>query len=180
MKTPTVTNNPRVSRVSRLVSQLSAPSCLIDESCGSATDLNLRTIEFAREFGAKLGRLPSVRHDDYDQIISEMADSAVDHLNTLDGLPPYCSFHFEDNSLFLTPSVECAKEDVGFISQEEISEETSQEDASYPADGFRGEWLHVSDHGNATLYVRETTGKSHLRDGVWIEETRDVEIWSVV
>lgn len=43
----------------------------------------------------------------------------------------------------------------------------SSREQDYPDDGFRGPWLHVSDHGNATLYIRDADG-------------RDVEQWSVV
>lgn len=88
--------------------------------------------------------------------LSEIADRAVDYLNEHE-TPAYCSFHFEDNSLFLSPSVEMAQEDCEF---------TSHVDQEYPADDYEGEWLHVNDHGNCTLYVR-TNGA-------------DKEIWSVV
>ncbi len=113
-------------------------------------------IAYAREFGAKLGRLPGRRTDDCDQIVSEMADSALDYLNGLDGLPPYCSFSFDDNSLFLFPDVESARESVDFVSRKERDETTDEDDPAFPARDFRGEWLHVSDHGNATLYLRES------------------------
>ena len=50
--------------------------------------------------------------------------------------------------------------------------EGAQEQCEYVGDGepgedFQGEWLHVNDHGNATLYVRD-------EDGI------DTEIWAVV
>lgn len=89
------------------------------------------------------------------QELSEAADDAVDFLNGLDGVP-YCLFYFEDNSLFYLPSVESVKEDVEFVSSREQAE---------PSTDYRGEWLHVNDHGNCTLYVREN-GQDH-------------EIWSV-
>ncbi len=144
--------------------------CVIDASNDSATSLNLQTIALAREYGAKLGRLPAKKSDDYDQILSEMADSAVDHLNGLE-LPAYCSFFFEDNCLFFAPSIDNAKEDVGFVSRDEVDETTNPEDSSYPCADYRGEWLHVSDHGNVTLYVREDVeGASYF----------DREIWGVV
>lgn len=139
-------------------SKASSLGCIIDASCLSATSLNLATIAIGRQWGAKLGRLPSKRSDDFDQIVSEMADSAVDHLNCLPDLLPYCSFFFEDNSLFYVPDVESAKEDCEFVS----SRETER-----PADDFRGQWLHVSDHGNCTLYSRDENGA-------------DRELWSIV
>ncbi len=152
--------------------------CVIDASCDSATSLNLQTIALAREYGAKLGRLPAKRSEDYEQILSEMADSAVDHLNGLE-LPPFCSFSFEDNCLFLSPDVESAREDVGFVSRKEIDETTNPEDSDYPAADYRGEWLHVSDHGNATLYVRESVDPVSFvaRGG---NPYTDREVWAVV
>lgn len=88
--------------------------------------------------------------------LSETADSALDFLNALE-TRSFMSWIFEDNSLFLTADVDSAREDVGFV---------STKDQDYPADDYEGEWLHVSDHGNATLYVRQA-GK-------------DTEIWSIV
>lgn len=54
--------------------------------------------------------------------------------------------------------IEQAKESVGFVSS------PSQE---FPPEDFRGEWLHINERGNCTLYVREADGS-------------DREIWSVV
>lgn len=140
-------------------SKASSLGCIIDASCLSATSLNLAAIAIGRQWGAKLGRLPSKRSDDFDQIVSEMADSAVDHLNCLPDLLPYCSFFFEDNSLFYVPDVESAKEDCGFVTGQRDPSgqyDCDETDRDYPAADFRGDWLHVSDHGNATLYVRES------------------------
>lgn len=134
--------------------------------------LNLRIIDLARSYGAKLGRLPGSRNEDRDQILCEMADQGVDHLNDLD-LPPYCSFHVDDNSLYLTPNVDDARDSVDFVSREEIDETTDPEDSCYPCATFRGEWLHVSDHGNATLYVRED--RPNDANGYI-----DREVWGVV
>ena len=90
--------------------------------------------------------------------LSELGDSAVDFLNDLE-TRSFMYWTFEDNSLFLMANVEGAREDVGFV--------TGQDGKDYPDDDYRGEWLSVSDHGNATLYVRGEDGK-------------DVEIWGVV
>ncbi len=136
--------------------------CIIDASYDSADTLNEQTIAFAVSLGFDAGELlneeneDGSENEDYSQLLSETADSAVDFLNEQD-LPAYCSYFFEDNCLFLTPCIENAKEDVGFV---------SSKDQEYPEDDYEGEWLHVSDHGNCTLYVREA-GK-------------DQEIWSVV
>jgi hypothetical protein len=146
--------------------------CWIDASCDSADTCNQRTVETAVEYGMVLSDddkklLTRFDHDvtkeDDSQWLSELGDDAVSFLNGLD-LPSYCYFEFEDNSLFLLPSVENAKEDVGFISG---GEDADLDDSDYPAADFRGEWLHVSDHGNATLYCRNDDGK-------------DTEIWSIV
>lgn len=94
--------------------------------------------------------------DNASEYLSEWADSAVEFLNNLE-TRSFMYWGFEDNSLFLLANVEGAREDVGFV---------SSKTQDYPDDDYEGEWLHVSDHGNATLYVREN-GK-------------DREIWSVV
>jgi hypothetical protein len=62
--------------------------------------------------------------------------------------------------------------DFGFwpINPEEIKEQvefSSSESQEYPPADFRGEWLHVNERGNCTLYVREENGA-------------DREIWSLV
>lgn len=92
--------------------------------------------------------------------LSETADDALDYLNTLE-TRSFLSWQFEDNSLFLVPDIDGAKEsceESGFVSSK------SQE---YPSDDYRGEWLHVNDHGNVTLYVRGDNGQ-------------DTEVWSCV
>jgi hypothetical protein len=87
--------------------------------------------------------------------LSEIADDAVSFLNELE-TRSFMSWTFEDNSLFLLADVDSARDDVGFVSSKE---------QDCPADDYEGEWLHVSDPGNATLYVR-ASGK-------------DREIWSL-
>ncbi len=72
------------------------------------------------------------------------------------------SWQFEDNSLFLAVDVDGCREQMiedGFI--------TGKDGLDYPPDDYRGEWLSVSDHGNATLYVRGDNGQ-------------DTEVWGVV
>ena len=139
---------------------------VIDCSSCSADDLNYNTVRLAEKYGMKLTPIDSAllarieddcQQDDDSQCLSEMGDEALDYLNGLD-LPAYCSFYFEDNSLFLFPCLDNVKEDVAFVSSRE-------QDCPEPA--FVGEWLHVSDHGNATLYFRDEAGK-------------DNEIWSIV
>lgn len=35
----------------------------------------------------------------------------------------------------------------------------SSKTEEYPPNDYEGEWLHISDHGNVTLYVRDLNGK---------------------
>lgn len=91
------------------------------------------------------------------ETLDELANEAVEFLNDQEHRTAMF-WTFEDNSLFLIADVDSAREQVEFIS-------SSKQD--YPPDDYRGEWLHVSDHGNATLYNRGEDGK-------------DVEIWSFV
>jgi hypothetical protein len=110
--------------------------------------------------------------ENLDEYLSEMSDEAVEYLNSLE-TRSFMYWTFDDNSLFLMANVESASEDVGFKSVKSLADarrmgiETDPKDSCYPPADYRGEWLHVSDHGNATLYCRNDDGK-------------DVEIWSVV
>lgn len=91
------------------------------------------------------------------ETLSDMADEAIDFLNEQETRTAIFWQH-EDNSLFLVADADSARENVDFVS-------SSTQD--YPDDDFRGEWLHISDHGNATLYCRG-------------EDGNDAEIWSLV
>lgn len=70
---------------------------------------------------------------------------------------PYFYFgtHPGDGSDFgYWPSdIEDIKDQVGFVSSVE---------QEYPADDFTGEWLHVNERGNCTLYVRENGTDSEV------------------
>lgn len=133
--------------------------CYVDESAGSADDCNERTIEFAQDYGFNPGEpLPEEDNEDRSDVLTEIADNAIDFLNEQE-TRSFMYWTHDDNSLFLVADVDSAREDVEFV--------TGQDDKDYPDDDFRGEWLHVSDHGNATLYCRGEDGK-------------DVEIWSLV
>lgn len=105
---------------------------------------------------------------------SELVDELTDALQEF--AAPYCVFwaHLGDGACFgFWPDIESAKESAGFVSVKShrdaaaLGIETDPDDCSHPHPDFRGEWLHVNDHGNCTLYVREENGK-------------DREIWSVV
>lgn len=140
-----------------------AVGCYVDESSGSADDCNLRTIEFAEDYGFEYdlsheARDPESDDEKYEsQRLSETADEALTFLNEQE-TRSYMYWTHEDNSLFLCADVDSAREECEFV---------SAGCGEYPDTGFRGEWLHVSDHGNATLYVRGDNGE-------------DREVWSVV
>lgn len=117
---------------------------------------------------------------DEDDGSDDRSDEALDRVEALQGLTesaeswlneqetrPFTYWGWSDGNFGLWANVDGAKEDCGFVSRKRIDEETDPEDASYPAADYRGEWLHVSDHGNATLYIRGEDGK-------------DVEVWGVV
>lgn len=135
--------------------------CYVDASAQSADTCNLRTIQFAEAYGFTYEALPAEDTEDYGQILSETGDDAVEFLNDLE-TRSFMSWQFEDNSLFLLADVDGAREDVGFV--------TGKDGRDYPEDDYTGEWLSVSDHGNATLYVRS------LVDGKPV----DTEVWGVV
>lgn len=128
--------------------------CYVDESSGSADDCNRRAIEFAQDYGFKPRRGVWQMGSEG---LSWVADEALGYLNDLESRSFMC-WIFDDNSLFLSANVEGAQEDCGFVSTTE---------QQYPDADYRGEWLQVSDHGNATLYMRGPDGQ-------------DKEIWGVV
>lgn len=137
-----------------------AVGCNVDESSGSADDCNRRTVQFAQGYGFKFDdSLPDYcpGNETREDAMSELADEAVSFLNEQE-TRSFMYWTHEDNSLFLCVDVDRAREECEFV---------SAGCGEYPDAGFRGEWLHVSDHGNATLYVRGDDGA-------------DTEVWSVV
>jgi hypothetical protein len=84
--------------------------CFIDGSAMSAEWINKEVIQFAEKHGFELhpmDSIPSEDDEDYEQILSEIADEAVEYLS--DSLcDDEACFIFEDNSLFLV----CVGEDV--------------------------------------------------------------------
>ena len=88
----------------------------------------------------------------------------ADKLSVEAGMPPYglkCA-------LVDIPCLVVPREDVGFVS--------GQDGRDYPDDDYRGEWLSVSDHGNATLYVRGDDGQDKEIWGV-VEKVTPVILW---
>lgn len=109
----------------------------------------------------------------------EIVDSLIDALQEF--APSFCTFgaHVGDGADFgFWPDVDAAREGVEFVSfknhdaARRAGVETDKDDPAYPAPTFRGEWLHVNDHGNATLYLRTGHPNAPL--------FTDRELWSVV
>lgn len=98
-----------------------------------------------------------IKEDHLSEQLSSLAEEAIEYLNEQE-TRPYMYWTHEDNSLYLTFDMDSAREDVDFVS--------GQGGQDYPNDEYRGEWLHISDHGNATLYIRNNRGE-------------DREVWSV-
>lgn len=153
-----------------------AIGCYLDQSYCNASEHDGRTIRLAMDYGYQpdaytlklLARLDndvlSNKRDDA-QMLSELADEAIDWLNSQETRSFLSWYNDGEAGAFgLWPDVDGAKEDCGFVSG---GEDADPEDSDYPAADYRGEWLHVNDHGNCTLYVRNDDGK-------------DTEIWSVV
>jgi hypothetical protein len=88
------------------------------------------------------------------ELVSDLQDALQEFA------PPYFYFgaHPGDGSDFgFWVDIDDVKEQVEFVSGKQDE---------YPPENFSGEWLYVSDHGNATLYCREN-GK-------------DSEVWAIV
>lgn len=156
---------------------------------GSISTGTLRTEDLLQAFGSEL-ESQILRNGDYfsrpenfvardrlANLIGEWQDATDDDGNLIDEeqaiellqeiedmlqtfAPAYGHFgaHFGDGADFgFWVDVDDVKEQVDFVSSRE---------QEYPADDYEGEWLHVNDHGNCTLYVRANG--------------QDTEIWSIV
>ena len=154
-----------------------AIGCYLDQSYRNSASHDAETVRLAVGFGYQLDRetenlLAREDHDllsderDDAQMLSECADSAIDWLNEQEARSFVAWYNCGDRGAFgLWPDVDGARDDVGFVSSRK---------QEFPDDDFRGEWLHVSDHGNATLYVRQDGGHDSS------DTYKDEEIWSVV
>jgi hypothetical protein len=142
-----------------------AIGCHIDQGNYNPTELSIAIIELAEGLGFPIDAELRKAMESIDEelceadIIDAGAQEAEDWLNDQE-TRSHLSWHSngEAGAFGLWPYVEGAREDCEFVSSKE---------QEYPADDYRGEWLHVNDHGNATLYVRSENGQ-------------DVEVWSVV
>lgn len=179
------------------------PGCYLDQSIRNSDEHDAATIELAQGYGyaldeegaAILQRWKDVDSDeersngpdvDLSELLNELADEAIDWLNeqeTRTGL--YWSNDGEAGALGLwIGDMADIRESVGFVSfcsfdnARALGVETSEQDPAYPADSYRGEWLHVNDHGNCTLYVREDAPMR--ADGAGVTNFNDRELWSVV
>lgn len=140
-------------------------SCYLDHANYNVDELNRRIIRLAASYGridaqddALASKDLTDLTDDDSETLNDGADAAIEWLNDQETRSfLYWGNEGEANAFGLWPNVEGAKEDCGFVSSKR---------QEWPDSDYEGEWLHVSDHGNATLYVR-TAGK-------------DVEIWSIV
>lgn len=107
--------------------------------------------------------------EDCQELASELINETFPNVFQL-FCAPFCYFgaHYGDGSDFgFWPlDIEEIKEQVEFVSS------TDQE---YPDDDFRGEWLHVNERGNCTVYVRSERGDA---DGNC--KVQDREVWSIV
>jgi hypothetical protein len=154
-----------------------ALGCYFDGTYGQTYN-DLRVIELAIEYGwddkealelNELGEeeLKDAMMEGKYEFLSETVQDAEDYLNSLE-TRPFVSWQWYDGDFGLYANVESAQEDCEFVSHRgQVSRHKTQPVLSeYPPKDYTGEWLHVNDHGNATLYVRQ--------DG------EDTEIWSVV
>jgi hypothetical protein len=138
--------------------------CYFDGSRGS-TDIQWNIVEMALEFGwddldglrFNEDKDPEDLDDDDSELLDELSDSAIDYLNEQEKRP-FLYWEWYEGDFGLYPDVQNAKEDCEFV---------SSKDNEYPPNNYRNEWLHINDHGNVTLYVRDENGK-------------DEEIWSCV
>ncbi len=150
---------------------------------GSISHGTIRTQDLLNAFASELERLssnsatpPIVEEargyasddDDSDAAREVLTDLADNYLSAL--APPYCYFgnHWGDASDFgFWPiDIEEIKKQVEFVSSNEQGE---------PDQAFRGEWLHVNERGNCTLYFR---GERADIDGNC--KIHDTEVWALV
>jgi hypothetical protein len=152
--------------------------CYLDQGNRNVTELDCEVMKIAIGYGYEPGETDSALltcasrydwlNDNGHEALTEAADGAIDWLNEQETRSFLYWAHDGDAGAFgLWPNVDGAKEDCAFVSRKECDETTDPDNADYPYADYRGEWLHVSDHGNCTLYVRQGDGT-------------DKEIWSIV
>ena len=165
--------------------------CYINGANQPCDEGTVRLIRLTEDFGRKLDRetsnycrrveLDCQRKDD-PNLNPWFDDEAVEWMNDNVSVP-YAWWGWNDGDFGLWPcEIEDIKDEIGFVSVKSLADaaalgiETDPEDSDYPPHDYEGEWLHVSDHGNCTLYVREQLG-AHP-DGS--THFKDHYVWSVV
>src|SRR6185369_197342 len=98
------------------------------------------------------------------EMVDDLMNALSEHFAPAYG---YFGAHVGDGADFgfWCGDIEEIKEQVGFVSSKE---------QEIPADDFRGEWLHVNERGNCTLYVRQDGGAGSD------DSYQDEEIWGIV
>lgn len=139
--------------------------CYFDGTQGQPCN-DRRVIELALDYGWKDKDASDIIEcgdlsDEQQEIIDDVVQDAEEYLNGLE-TRPFLSWQWNDGDFGLYPNMESAAEDCEFVS----SSGRCRNGKEYPDDDYAGEWLHVNDHGNVTLYVRENG--------------EDKEIWSCV
>lgn len=150
-----------------------AIGCYLDHANYSNFELSLEILDLAASLGmphdAEIAALrlkladdladnEATRCDD-EEVINYASEDAINWLNENEPRPfLYWANEGEANAFGLWPNVDSAREDCAFVSSKKMDT---------PLDGYQGEWLHINDHGNCTLYIRDGRG-------------RDKTIWSVV
>ena len=154
--------------------------CYIDGANQPQIEGDVRTVRLAEDFGRLLDRetrnfcrrveLKVATERDY-EMSDDFSREAEEWLNDNASIT-YAYWGWDDGNFGLWPSVENAKDGCDFVSVKSLADaqrlgiETDPEDSSYPPKDYEGRWLHISDHGNCTLYLRQ--------DG------KDTEVWGVV
>jgi hypothetical protein len=141
--------------------------CYFDGASGQTCN-DLRVIELAIAYGWQNKDAYFYEHLSKDDLsdngrddLTEIVGEAEEYLNSLE-TRPFVYWQWNEGDFGLYPDLEGAQENCEFVS----SSNRCRNGKEYPDDDYTGEWIHVNDHGNCTLYVREN-GK-------------DTEIWSVV
>jgi hypothetical protein len=135
--------------------------CYFDGAHGQTYN-DIQVIKLAMDYGWNDADAQAIIDcDDNDrepdpEIMADIVQDAEGYLNGLEARS-FLSWQWNDGDFGLYPNIEGAKEDCEFVS-------SRKQDC--PDDDYEGEWLHINDHGNVTLYVRQNG--------------QDKEIWSCV
>ena len=152
--------------------------CYLDQGSRNNEELSLDVISLAESYGFDDGgELQDAQDNDENgeldpEVLESVENDAIQYLNDHELTPNFCYWGHdgEAGAFGLWPDVESAREQVEFVSRNKIDDTTDPDDSEYPHPDFRGEWMHVNERGNATLYVREDKGTGYF----------DRELWSCV